>query len=72
MMGSRNKILGSGGTFYPTYLDPLVSICCIFSLRWSATPVKTNGYLRYLNQLLRLDILYRMVPQLTLFDFYFL
>ncbi len=50
MMGSRYKILGSGGTSYPTYLGPLVSLLCIFSLWRPATSVKMNGYQSKLNR----------------------
>ncbi len=45
MMGSRNKILGLGGTSYPTYLDPLVPIFGIFSLWRPVTSVKMKGNL---------------------------
>jgi hypothetical protein len=33
MTGSRKKILGSGGTSYPTYLDPLVPIFALKASR---------------------------------------
>jgi hypothetical protein len=72
MMGSRNKILGSGVTAYLAYLDTLVSLFRHFLTLKAATSVKMSGYLQKLNQLFRLDILYQLVPQLILFDFYFL
>jgi hypothetical protein len=56
-MGTRNKIMGSSGTFYPTYLDPLVPLFCIFSLWRPATSIKMNGYLPKTWQVLRLNIL---------------
>ncbi len=50
IIGCLNKILGSGGTSYPTYLDPLMPLFGIFSLWKPATSVKMNGYIRKLNQ----------------------
>ncbi len=47
MMGSQNKILGSVGTSYPTYLDPWLPLFGIFSLWRSAMSVKMNGYIRW-------------------------
>jgi hypothetical protein len=59
MIGSREKILGSGGTSHPTYLDPLVPIFLAFShFEGQLRPLKMNGYLGKLDQLLRLDIIY--------------
>ncbi len=51
VMGSRNKILGSGVTSYPTYLNPWVPLFGIFSLWRLATFVKMNDYLWKLNRL---------------------
>ncbi len=48
---SRKKILGSGGTSYPSYREPLVPLLCICSLWRPATSVKMNGYLRKLDRL---------------------
>ncbi len=47
----REKILGSGGTSYPSYREPLVPLLCICSLWRPATSVKMNGYLRKLDRL---------------------
>jgi hypothetical protein len=65
MMGSRNKILDSGGTSYPTYMGPLVPIFLHF-LTLKASHVRKNEWLSNKpSQLLRLDELYRLVPQFT-------
>jgi hypothetical protein len=50
MSGFLSKILGSGGTSYPTYLDPLVPLFGIFSLWRPVTSAKLNGYTRKLNR----------------------
>ncbi len=52
MMESRNKNLESGGTSYPTYLDPWAPIFCISSHWKPATSVKMNGYPDKINRLL--------------------
>ncbi len=67
-MGSRNLILGSGGTSYPAYLVPWVPLFGIFSLWWPATSVKTNGYPR---KLIKMCVCMSPI-ELTLFEFYFL
>jgi hypothetical protein len=48
---SRHKILASGGTFYPTYLDPWVPLFWIFSLLRPATSVKWMTVCEILNRL---------------------
>jgi hypothetical protein len=69
MMGSRNKILRSGGTSYPTYMGPLVPIFLYF-LTLKASHVRQNEWIYEENSVdTRVDILYRLVPQLILFDF---
>ncbi len=44
-MGSRNNFVRPGCTSYPTYLEPLVHICCICSLWRPATSLQMNCYL---------------------------
>ncbi len=52
MIGSRNKILGSGDSCYHAYLVPWVLLFGLFSLWRPATSVKMNGYLEKLNWIL--------------------
>ncbi len=49
MLGFLNKILGSGVTSYPTYLEHIVLVFGIFSLWRPAISVKMNGYLGKIN-----------------------
>ncbi len=49
IIGSRDKILGSGDSCYHAYLVPWVPLFGIFSLWRTATSVKINGYLKSIN-----------------------
>ncbi len=50
IIGSRDKILGSGDSCYHAYLVPWVPIFGLFSLWRHATSVKMNGCIMKLNQ----------------------
>jgi hypothetical protein len=70
-MGSRNKFLGSDGISFLSILDPLVPIFLLF-LTLKASHVSKNKWsFVETEQAVRLDILYRMVPQFSRLDFYF-